>query len=811
MIVPPPPLRTVIAGSRNVTDPGVVAAAIAACGWTPSVVISGAARGVDTLGEQWAAQRGVPVERYPADWNGLGKRAGIVRNEQMAGIADAVVAIWDGASPGTRHMIDYAKRIGRRVHVHMTGPTIQEMTDPASPHFDPPAFAIPAPPPPPARRLAACDIEVYRDYFLIKFCDAETKAFFDFESFPGQPLDVLGVVRALQRFTIITFNGRRFDVPMLTAALAGYDNAALKHVCDSIIQRNMQPWEIEREFNLNIPYDLDHIDLFDVTPGKASLKIYGGRLHSRRMQDLPIEPGASIAPEDRALLRDYCGNDLLTTLDLYRKFEKVITLRAAMSKEYGIDLRSKSDAQIAEAVIKHEIGFAVVRPVVPVGTQFVYKKPDFIQFQTQPLRDALALIDRSPFAIEEGISKKTGEKTELLKMSDELAAAKIAIGKAVYKIGSGGLHSTESQACHVAGSDYVLSDHDVASYYPYIILNLGLYPPQMGPAFLTVYKSIVDRRIAAKRAGDKKTADMLKIVINGSFGKLGSKYSALYAPDLLVQVTVTGQLALLMLIEMFELSGIAVVSANTDGIVVKTPRGQLWLRDSIIAWWEKATGFETEAAEYKALFSRDVNNYIAFKPDGEAKLKGAYAPPEPVAGSWPNPANEISVNAVVAYLRDGTPIESTVRACTDIKQFVTIRTVKGGAVKYRSGSEIVPAKTVGGKREQLAAAGYVEVFKGMWAKGRDASLPLDQAHRQAVAELRNGSSIEKDFLGKAIRWYYAAGEMGAINYALNGNRVPKTEGARPLMELPDALPDDIDYAWYIREAHSILSDMGTLR
>jgi DNA polymerase elongation subunit (family B) len=380
----------------------------------------------------------------------------------------------------------------------------------------------------------------------------------------------------------------------------------------------------------------------------------------------------------------------------------------------------------------------------------------------------------------------------------------------VYKIGSGGLHSTESQATHIAGPDCTLEDFDVRSYYPEIILRLGLYPPQMGEAFLSIYRSIVQKRLAAKDAGDKKKADMLKIVINGSFGKLGSKWSALYSPDLLVQVTLTGQLALLMLIEMLELSGISVVSANTDGIVMKTPRGQLWLRDSIVKWWETTTGFETENVEYRALFSRDVNNYVAFKLDGEAKLKGAYAPPEPVGGSWPNPANEICVDAVVAYLRDATPIESTVRACTDIRRFITIRTVKGGAVKYRSGSEIVPAKTVAGKREQLTAAGYAEVLKGMWNKHGDA-LPTDAAHRLAVAELRNGSGVEKDFLGKAIRWYYAVGEMGAINYALNGNRVPKTEGARPLMELPDTLPADIDYAWYIREAHSILSDMGTLR
>jgi hypothetical protein len=64
------------------------------------------------------------------------------------------------------------------------------------------------------------------------------------------------------------------------------------------------------------------------------------------------------------------------------------------------------------------------------------------------------------------------------------------------------------------------------------------------------------------------------------------------------------------------------------------------------------------------------------------------------------------------------------------------------------------------------------------------------------------------FLGKAVRWYYAKGIDGVIQYKLNGYTVARSEGARPLMELPAALPDDIDYEWYEREAISILDDIG---
>ena len=70
------------------------------------VIVSGGARGADTLGERYAQERGLPVKQFPADWDTYGKRAGYLRNEEMAGYADALVAFWDGSSNGTRHMID---------------------------------------------------------------------------------------------------------------------------------------------------------------------------------------------------------------------------------------------------------------------------------------------------------------------------------------------------------------------------------------------------------------------------------------------------------------------------------------------------------------------------------------------------------------------------------------------------------------------------------------------------------------------------------------------------------------------------------
>ena len=81
------------------------------------VIISGAARGADSLGEKYANEKSYTIERYSADWNTHGKAAGPIRNAQMANSADALIAFWDGQSHGTKSMINIARNKGLLVRV----------------------------------------------------------------------------------------------------------------------------------------------------------------------------------------------------------------------------------------------------------------------------------------------------------------------------------------------------------------------------------------------------------------------------------------------------------------------------------------------------------------------------------------------------------------------------------------------------------------------------------------------------------------------------------------------------------------------
>jgi len=593
--------------------------------------------------------------------------------------------------------------------------------------------------------MLVLDCEVYTDYFLIMFKNIESGRYASYEMFGGQELHRSRVIQLMKEHTTVSFNGLGYDIHIITAALEGWPCDAIKRLSDEIIKSNLPAWQVAKNNRLRVSHDWDHIDVIDVAPGKAGLKIYGGRMGAPKLQDLPIAPDASITPEQRVELRRYCKNDLDTTEALYRQLEPAIKLREQIGAQYGgIDLRSKSDAQIAEAVIKyrlHEYTGRTYKPrKVAVGHECRYEDPEIVSFQGEELQKVFHRILKTGFPV-----GSNGAVT----MPEWLQKTKIRIGQTDYQMGIGGLHSCEKRQSVVAQDNQILADFDVASYYPSIILKLKLAPQGMGNDFLLIYQDIVTERLQAKARGDKLTADTLKIVINGSFGKLGSMYSALYAPELMIQTTITGQLCLLMLIEWVESVGARVVSANTDGIVVLCDKArEKWLEEAMFDWM-LTTSFELERADYRSIHSRDVNNYMAVKPDGKVKRKGVYA--EPVLSK--NPDFTIVTDAVATFLSKGAPVEDTIRGSTDVRGFVTVRQVTGG---------------------------------GLW---------------------------RGEYLGKAVRFYYSntVGADECISYAKNSNKVPRSDGAKPMMDLPDELPGDVDYVRYIEMAQDALKDMGVMK
>ena len=608
----------------------------------------------------------------------------------------------------------------------------------------------------------AFDMEIYPNCILFGFKAEKSGKVLQFKLSKDNWLSEAEIVKLqwiLQNCKLITFNGIKFDMIVAAVFLAHYKPAAQwtddAHVIFDIcmeatlllIRDEVWGSRVLEIFNAS-PIVCDQIDLIQVCPLKGSLKKRAGQLLSECIMDLPFKPGTMLTLEQIVVLCFYNIIDLDNTLLVWRNLGEQIALREKLTLTYGTDVRSKSDAQCAEAIIKKKItemnGYRPGDPIIEPGKVIKYKAPAYIQYKSELLQWVQARVERAHYVV---------QGNGYIAMPEDMEGLQIPINDSVYRLGMGGLHSSEEKRCLLSTNTHTLFDRDVTSYYPRIIINSGMYPAQLGVNFTIIFSDLVNQRIIEKKAKRKANAESLKILINGTFGKLNDPFSILYAPHLMLFVTLTGQLSLLMLIEMLEMAGLRVVSANTDGLVVYCPNDRIDEYRAIVAEWEHLTKFETEEVQYPILASRDVNAYVAVKTDKTIKGKNIYLnawndPDLAIFRFHKNPVNLVCTEAVYAYLTNGTPLVNSIVGCTDIAKFTTLRHVTGGGVK-------------------------------------------------------NG-----EYIGKTVRWYYAQGEQGEIIYAKSGNMVPESMGAKPCMWLPKEFPSDVNYNWYIREADSMLTAMG---
>lgn len=622
------------------------------------------------------------------------------------------------------------------------------------------------------------DTECYGNLWCIGFRRVSDGKTLVMEQSHRRNLDTDRLAALLRNNLVVGYNWLNYDSIMVTAAANGFCTSKLKELNDRIIVGGLKWWHVKDELGLIIPRQWDFIDLMEPQPNAfASLKTLAGRMHAPKMQDLPYPPDAILTDEQMDEVISYMGNDLDVTHRLFDWLREPLELRDFLTKQYGINLMSKSDAQIGEGIIKKvaedKLGKRIYKPDVKAGTSFKYEPPAFLRYTDPQLQSILERIKETKFVI---------QKNGKVDLPEWISKTPVVIGDTTFAMGIGGLHSTEKNRAVHADEEYAMADADVTGFYPQIIINSGLFPPAIGPEFTSIFASFKyerDRKKPLLKNTDglfsleqvaymKSEVEGYKIVGNGSFGKTSSMFSVLWSPPLTIYTTITGQLSILMLINMVHDAGAEVVSANTDGIVIRARRDMLpgvakdritggSLKD-VVEQWERETGFNLEAVEYQSIYNQSVNTYIAVKPDGSAKMKGAIANPwragDKRGSLMKNPQATVVSDAVVDFITKGTDIEETIRGCRDVRGFVTVVNVKGG---------------------------------GTW---RD------------------------QYLGKVVRYIW--GKDGTeILYKTpdprtgNFKKVPKSDGCIPMMDLPDDFPGHlIDYDRYLREAREMLMDIG---
>lgn len=611
------------------------------------------------------------------------------------------------------------------------------------------------------------DIETYPNYFLISFL-VKGKYTFCFEMHENNFNQYLELAFVCLNFVLVGFNSNNYDLLMLRHLLSQKaNNETLHKLSTSIVEHEVRYKDLKAQFPFNEKIKINTYDLMPIAPdpNKISLKMYAARLLTEELQDLPFDPHSPLSIEEINIVRAYCYKDILNTFKLRTQLSTEIEMRYFMGNQFDMDLRSLSDAQIGERVtislIEKRLNRRLPKPMDYSKKILRYTAPSFIKFSTPYLQNVLNTVNAAEYHV--GL-----DGSPLI--PDSIKALSITINTTDYKIGIGGLHSQETAQTVICDEDHRLRDEDVDSFYPKIILNNRYAPQGIEEVFMQVYEHdlVIPRLQNKHKANDetldeqtrkefKKLANSMKIVINGLYGKLGSKYSRVYAPQMMISVCLTGQLSLLMLIERLELAGIKVVSANTDGIVMYYHKDLSDTINAIISQWNKDCNFTTESTYYQALYSANVNNYIAVKSDENcqvikgAKRKGIFADhwftDENNFKMKNTPSFVICRNAVVDFLTKKIPLEQTIGECKDIRQFLSVRAVRGGGL------------------------------------------------------FRN-----KPF-GRIARFYISVDSEDCLKYK-NGNKVSNSDNAELCLDLPKELPSDLNYQFYIDYADRLLYDIG---
>ena len=641
--------------------------------------------------------------------------------------------------------------------------------------------------------------------FLFRGFCPETKEKFIYWYDKKGHMDKLWALMNDENYTWIGFNSKKFDSVVTSAVMWGFDPEEAKELVQKIIRQRLQPFQIYRKgVHEEPPFDDNkkesrwakdeqisrHIDLFDVAPGvKTSLKIYMGRMHAKTLQDLPYHHDEEIdTPKKRKVVEEYCENDIEGTLALWGSLQEELELRRHLSEEFKLDLMSKSDAQMAEAIFKKVLDLP--KASSPPRSVWYTLPEKMIKTRNRVLLDLIKQTESWEFEI----NQSNGSPIQPKWMEDGI----VAIGNGRYKFGLGGLHSEHDIELFVqATDDEEISDFDAASYYPYTIVNCGFTPNMAGAKgeqFINLYCEFLARRMGAKDAGIKKVADALKILLNGTFGKLGSMFSRMYAPDLLLGVTITGQLNLLCIIdELVKIKGVMVLSANTDGVMVKFNKSVREKVEAVFAKNSKRTGYIYEETKYKTVALRDVNNYIAITTSGKVKGKGVHSDiddkPAPLKT---HRSFTICSRAALAYIKDGVPVETTINTSTDIRDFVSMANGDGQS----GGIQILKIGIFDD---------WTEVKPRVWQNHIGKKVKRKSKPPKYEAPIP-GSEVR---IGRVVRWYISTDNKVPAIRTVNGIRqVPNTEGGKLCMTLPDAFPKDVDRAWYIDKAKGMLADMG---
>jgi hypothetical protein len=375
----------------------------------------------------------------------------------------------------------------------------------------------------------------------------------------------------------------------------------------------------------------------------------------------------------------YNKNDVFLVCEIVRQKPDEVKLRYSITNAFGVNVLCSARANIADKLtIKFYSDMSGLRKDQFIKgrterTRLSFKKIIFphIKFKTKQLQDFLEDI----------------KKVSIYRTTNKEFERELDFYGTKYTIATGGIHSQDPPRVFVSNDKFTYLHHDYTSYYPSIMISYNIYPAHLNKqAFVKMVSFLKDTRVKCKHTKDedgyvmqgvpnKIGAEALKIVINSIYGKLGSELFFLYDRFAQMQVTINGQLMTMTLVEELELNGIHVVSANTDGLVIKLPNDKFDVYKDITDRWNEFNKMGADYEEYERIISRDVNNYFDVQKDGSIEYKGALDPKQYIKDLKKGYDMPVVAKAVFEYFVNGTPVMETLHNHKDILDFCKTQNV----------------------------------------------------------------------------------------------------------------------------------------
>lgn len=531
------------------------------------------------------------------------------------------------------------------------------------------------------------DIETMQELFLINICNPETKDCHEFmvSKWDNNLDGFMKFIDDYKDYYWVGYNNLRFDSQVVEWMIRNYENWHEKdnlEICAMIAQKagdvihdaNYDVFPEYREDDLTCKQiDLFKVNHYDNKNRMVSLKRLEFELDLENIEEMPIHhTKTDMTKEDILLTREYCKNDVYATYEFYKvttgntthplyKGNNQIELRQDIQEEFGIPCLNYSDSKIGDEMIKKYYCEEKKKPYSELPRKGTFRKQikvthciaTYVEFETKELQTFLKKMK----ALKLGLSD---DFKETLYFYDN-----------VYSFMKGGLHTENKPEIFEADEEFEIIDWDVSSYYPAIIINNGKYPAHLGKEFLAGYRKMFERRLELKPQAktDKRIAGIvgaLKLAVNSVYGKSSDMQSWIYDRQLTMFTTITGELSLLMLIEAYELAGIHVISANTDGVTIRIKKTHIDKMYEINAWWQKVTQYELERTDYSKIIFSTVNDYLAVKTDGEVKKKGDFLTDFEL---HKNKSARIVPLAIEQFFINRIPVSDTIAGHTNIFDF----------------------------------------------------------------------------------------------------------------------------------------------